>query len=103
MRDRASSKLKELALPESLPNIALRAYELWQAAGRPEGRSDEFYFQAEEEFRKMLEAETIKPEQIPSQSEEQRGPESIAVPRMASNKEASPDKGLPTSFRDAGE
>jgi len=43
-----------------VPNIALRAYELWDAAGRPEGRSEEFYFQAEEEFRKMLEAETPK-------------------------------------------
>jgi hypothetical protein len=42
---------------EFAPNIALRAYELWDAAGRPEGRSDEFYFQAEEEFRKLLEAE----------------------------------------------
>ena len=44
----------------SVPNIALRAYQLWDAAGRPEGRSDEFYFQAEEEFRKLLEAEPPK-------------------------------------------
>jgi hypothetical protein len=42
-------------MSEFAPNIALRAYELWDAAGRPEGRSDEFYFQAEEEFRKLLE------------------------------------------------
>jgi hypothetical protein len=45
---------------EVVPNIALRAYELWDAAGRPEGRSEEFYFQAEEEFRKMLEEERPK-------------------------------------------
>jgi DUF2934 family protein len=44
-----------------VPNIALRAYELWDAAGRPEGRSEEFYFQAEEEFRKMLEEERPNP------------------------------------------
>ena len=44
-------------MSEFAPNIALRAYELWDTAGRPEGRSDEFYFQAEEEFRKLLEAE----------------------------------------------
>jgi hypothetical protein len=44
-------------MSEFAPNIALRAYQLWDAAGRPEGRSDEFYFQAEEEFRKLLEAE----------------------------------------------
>jgi Protein of unknown function (DUF2934) len=39
-----------------VPNIALRAYQLWNAAGRPDGRSDEFWFQAEEEFFKILEA-----------------------------------------------
>ena len=44
-------------MSEFAPNIALRAYELWDAAGRPEGRSDEFYFQAEEELRKLLEVE----------------------------------------------
>jgi hypothetical protein len=37
-----------------MPSIALRAYELWDAAGRPEGRSEEFWFLAEEEFRKEL-------------------------------------------------
>jgi Protein of unknown function (DUF2934) len=41
-------------MPE-VPNIALRAYQLWDAAGRPEDRSEEFYFQAEEELRKLLE------------------------------------------------
>jgi hypothetical protein len=40
-------------------NIALRAYELWDEAGRPEGRADEFWFRAEEEFRLLLEAETF--------------------------------------------
>jgi Protein of unknown function (DUF2934) len=40
-----------------IPNIALRAYQLWDAAGRPDGRSEEFYFQAEEEFRKLLESD----------------------------------------------
>jgi Protein of unknown function (DUF2934) len=44
----------------SVPNIALRAYQLWDAAGRPEGRSEEFYFQAEEELRKLLELESPK-------------------------------------------
>jgi hypothetical protein len=44
--------------PDSVPNIALRAYQLWEKAGRPEGRADEFYFQAEEEFRQLLETES---------------------------------------------
>ena len=39
-----------------VPNIPLRAYQLWDAAGRPEGRSEEFYFKAEEEFRLLLES-----------------------------------------------
>jgi hypothetical protein len=39
-----------------VPNIALRAYQLWDAAGRPEGKSDEFYFAAEEEFRLLIES-----------------------------------------------
>ena len=43
------------------PSIALRAYQLWEAAGRPEGRDEEFYFQAEEELRKLLDFE--RPEQ----------------------------------------
>jgi hypothetical protein len=30
-------------MPE-VPNIALRAYQLWDAAGRPDGRSEEFFF-----------------------------------------------------------
>jgi hypothetical protein len=38
-------------------SIALRAYQLWDEAGRPEGRADEFWFRAEEEFRQLLDAE----------------------------------------------
>ena len=38
-----------------IPNIALRAYQLWDAAGRPDGRSDEFYFAAEQELRLLIE------------------------------------------------
>ena len=38
----------------SMPSIALRAYQLWEAAGRPEGRDEEFYFSAEEELREFL-------------------------------------------------
>jgi hypothetical protein len=30
--------------------IAKRAYELWEADGRPHGRSDEYWIQAEREF-----------------------------------------------------
>ena len=31
--------------------ILVRAYELWQQAGEPAGRDDEFYRQAEQELR----------------------------------------------------
>jgi hypothetical protein len=44
-------------MPE-VPNIALRAYQLWDAAGRPKGRSEEFFSQAEEELRKLLDPES---------------------------------------------
>ena len=45
----------------SVPSIALRAYQLWEAAGRPSGRDDEFYFQAEEELRQLLDVLHPKP------------------------------------------
>ena len=45
----------------ALPNVALRAYQLWEAAGRPEGRDEEFYFQAEEELRRLLDVDRVKP------------------------------------------
>jgi hypothetical protein len=32
-------------------DIVRRAYELWQEAGQPEGKDQEFYHQAEEELR----------------------------------------------------
>ena len=42
----------------SMPSIALRAYQLWEAAGRPEGRDEEFYFLAEEELREFLKSDS---------------------------------------------
>jgi hypothetical protein len=59
-RPKAGLRSPKRNLMFEVPNIALRAYELWDAAGRPEGRSEEFYFQAEEEFRKLLESESPK-------------------------------------------
>ena len=44
----------------TMPTITLRAYQLWDAAGRPEGRDEEFYFEAEEELRKFLETENTQ-------------------------------------------
>lgn len=31
-------------------NISARAYQLWDAAGRPEGEADRFWFEAEHEI-----------------------------------------------------
>ena len=31
--------------------IRARAYELWEQAGKPDGRDEEFYHQAEQELR----------------------------------------------------
>jgi hypothetical protein len=56
-RHRSEIRVEDAPVPHTAPNIALRAYQLWDQAGRPEGRSDDFYFQAEEEFRQQLESE----------------------------------------------
>ena len=32
-------------------DIVRRAYELWEQAGKPDGRDDDFYHQAEQELR----------------------------------------------------
>ena len=34
--------------------ITLRAYELWERAGKPEGRDTEFYVQAEKQLKEDL-------------------------------------------------
>jgi hypothetical protein len=42
--------------------IIHRAYELWEQAGKPDGRDHEFYHQAEEELRQGLSHEpTVLP------------------------------------------
>ena len=38
--------------------IVRRAYELWEQAGKPEGRDQEFYHQAERELQEALDKET---------------------------------------------
>ncbi|CCD99064.1 DUF2934 domain-containing protein [Bradyrhizobium sp. STM 3809] len=35
--------------------IRERAHHLWEQAGRPDGREDEFWYQAEQEIRQMQE------------------------------------------------
>jgi hypothetical protein len=37
--------------------ITNRAYELWEQAGQPEGRDEEFYLQAEKELQEELKLE----------------------------------------------
>ena len=38
--------------------IVRHAYELWEQAGRPEGRDQEFYLQAERELQETLDKKT---------------------------------------------
>jgi hypothetical protein len=38
--------------------IVRRAYELWEQAGKPGGRDQEFYHQAERELQQALDRET---------------------------------------------
>ena len=44
-------------------DIVRRAYKLWEQAGKPEGRDQEFYLQAERELQEALDKE--KPDQEP--------------------------------------
>jgi hypothetical protein len=47
----ASSETEAPSAPEPAEDIKVRAYQLWEQAGCPEGRDEEFYFQAEQEQR----------------------------------------------------
>ena len=40
--------------------IIHRAYELWEQAGKPEGRDDEFYHLAEQELRNTDESSPLR-------------------------------------------
>ena len=40
--------------------IVRRAYELWEQAGKPDGRDQEFYHQAERELQEALDRETAE-------------------------------------------
>jgi hypothetical protein len=40
--------------------IIHRAYELWEQAGKPEGRDDEFYHLAEQELRNADESSPLR-------------------------------------------
>jgi ribonuclease I len=38
----------------ALMDVVRRAYELWEQAGKPEGRDQEFYFEAERQLQEAL-------------------------------------------------
>ena len=46
-----------MAKPKEM-DIVRRAYELWQQAGEPQGRDQEFYLQAETELQEALDKST---------------------------------------------
>jgi hypothetical protein len=45
-----------LARPPQI-EIVRRAYELWEQAGKPEGRDQEFYLEAERQLQEKLDRE----------------------------------------------
>jgi hypothetical protein len=55
-----------MAKPPLPIEIVRRAYELWERAGKPDGKDQEFYHQAEQELRQTAEREDKKetPEDI---------------------------------------
>jgi hypothetical protein len=50
----ASAKDVEMQRPAEM-DIVRRAYEIWEQAGKPDGRDQEFYHQAERELQKANE------------------------------------------------
>ena len=48
---------KKMKKPAEI-DIVRRAYELWQKAGEPEGKDQEFYHQAEKELNEAQDRET---------------------------------------------
>jgi hypothetical protein len=47
-----------MAEPKEM-DIIRRAYELWQQAGQPSGKDDEFYHQAKRELQEALDKEDL--------------------------------------------
>jgi hypothetical protein len=49
-------KEKGMAAPKEM-DVVWRAYELWQQAGEPSGKDDEFYHQAKKELQEAVDRE----------------------------------------------
>jgi hypothetical protein len=63
-----------------LEGIQTRAYQLWQEAGRPHGRDEEFWHQAERELTEKT--QSLTPE-IPMESVAPEAPAEDAAPETA--------------------
>ncbi len=57
MRGAPIRKETRMARPPGI-EIVRRAYELWEQAGKPEGKDQEFYLQAERELQEALDKKT---------------------------------------------
>jgi hypothetical protein len=55
----ANVKEVEMQRPAEM-DIIRRAYELWEQAGKPDGRDEEFYHQAERELQKANEQAVLE-------------------------------------------
>ena len=61
MVDLARPEPTEIAVPIGTPkemDVIRRAYQLWQQAGEPAGKDDEFYHQAKNELQQALDKNT---------------------------------------------
>jgi hypothetical protein len=64
LRDRHPTVSCEVMPRVPVIEVVRRAYQIWEAAGKPDGKDQEFYFQAEQE----LEAETASQVAFTSQT-----------------------------------
>ena len=73
-REEQGAKIQLIYAPESRERLMMgrpagieivrRAYELWEQAGKPEGRDQEFYLQAERELQEAQDQPKETPEDI---------------------------------------
>lgn len=73
------------AVPQK--KIEVRAYELWEEAGRPHGRSDDFWFQATTELAALSKRTGVK---TPGKTAEKADSKPVAPKAAVAEKAAKP-------------
>ena len=73
-------------------DVASRAYHLWEQAGHPEGRADEFYFEAERQLQEELDKEKLRTWKVPDLAAPPIEPPEIQPPTPGNPTEPPPEE-----------